>query len=174
MLDAMKTRLISLPLKLSHILFVVIGLAACASSPNFDTAGIDTSLTPQQAVDRIQALQDEPVMWGGVVLVSTNLKDSTQLEILAYPLDSNQRPNRDQEPLGRFLAVQEGYLETTDYAQGRLITVRGTLGDKRIGRVGEAEYTYPVVKINQLHLWLKHGDSTEPQVQFGFGLMIHN
>lgn len=174
MLDAMKIRLISLPLKLSFVLLVVIGLAACASSPNFDTAGIDTSLTPQQAVDRIQSLQDEPVMWGGVVLVSTNLTDSTQLEILAYPLDSNQRPNRDQEPLGRFLAVHEGYLETTDYAQGRLMTVRGTLGEKRIGRVGEAKYTYPVVKINQLHLWSKHGDSTEPQVQFGFGLMIHN
>ena len=161
-------------LRLSLISFVAIALAACATSPNFDTVGIDTSLTPQQAVDGSQTLQGEPVLWGGVVIDSTNFKDSTQLEILAYPLDANQRPSRQQEPLGRFLAVHEGYLETTDYAQGRLITVRGILGDKRTGRVGEAEYTYPVVAINQLHLWSKHGDSTEPQIQFGFGLMIHN
>ena len=149
-------------------------LAACATSPNFDTAGIDTSLTPQQAVAGNQAIQGEPVLWGGVVINSTNLKDSTQLEILAYPLDSNQRPNRQQEPLGRFLAVHEGYLETTDYAQGRLITVRGIIFDNRIGNVGEAEYTYPVVNINQLHLWSKQSGSTESQVQFGIGIMIHN
>jgi outer membrane lipoprotein len=169
-------KIISIPLQLRlSLMFIAASiLAACASSPNFDTAGIDASLTPQQAVDGNQALQGEPVLWGGVVIVSTNLKGSTQLEILAYPLDSSQRPNREQQPLGRFLAVHEGYLETTDYAQGRLITVRGTLGDKRTARVGEAEYTYPVVNINQLHLWPKPGDSTEPQVQFGFGLMIHN
>ena len=146
-------------------------LAACATSPNFDTAGIDTSLTPQLAVAGNQATQGEPVLWGGVVINSTNLKDSTQLEILAYPLDSNQRPNRQQEPLGRFLAVHEGYLETTDYAAGRLITVRGSLAGKRSGYVGEAEYIYPVVNNTQLHLW---SGSSESQVQFGFGLMIHN
>ncbi len=169
-------KIISIALQLRLLLMFIAAsiLAACASSPNFDTAGIDVSLTPQQAIDGNQALQDEPVLWGGVVIVSTNLKNSTQLEILAYPLNSSQRPNREQQPLGRFLAVHEGYLETTDYAQGRLITVRGTLSDKRTGRVGEAEYTYPVVNINQLHLWPKPGDSTESQIQFGFGLMIHN
>lgn len=170
----MKINSISLLLRLSLVLFVAIFLSACATSPNFDTAGIDTSMTPKRAVDESQTLQGEPVLWGGVVINSTNLKDSTQLEILAYPLDSNQKPNREQDPLGRFLAVHEGYLETADYAQGRLITVRGTFGDKRIGKVGESEYTYPVVNINQLHLWSKQDASTESQVQFGFGLMIHN
>ena len=174
MLVTMKINSVSVLLRLSLIFIAAIVLAACASSPNFDTTGIDTSVTPKRAADEGQALQGEPVLWGGVVLVSTNLKDSTQLEILAYPLDSSQRPNREQNPLGRFLAVHEGYLETADYAQGRLITVRGTLGEKRTGRVGEAEYTYPVVKINQLYLWSKYGDSSEPQIQFGFGLMIHN
>jgi outer membrane lipoprotein len=170
----MKINSISFLLRLSLVLLVATFLNACATSPNFDTTGIDTSMTPKRAVDENQVLQSEPVLWGGVVINSTNLKDSTQLEILAYPLDSYQRPNRDQEPLGRFLAVHKGYLETTDYAQGRLITVRGTFGNKRVGRVGEAEYSYPVVNINQLHLWSKQSGSTEPQIQFGFGLMIHN
>jgi outer membrane lipoprotein len=155
----------------SPIILVAIFLTACATSPNFDTAGLDASITPQRSVGEMSTLRGEPVLWGGVVITSTNLKDSTQVEILAYPLNSNQRPNREQKPLGRFLAVHAGYLETTDYASGRLITVRGTLADKRTGRVGEAEYTYPVVNITQLHLW---SDSPESQVQFGFGLMIHN
>jgi outer membrane lipoprotein len=158
-------------LQLLFILFTAILLNACATSPKFDIVGIDTTITPQRAVNESQSLQGEPVLWGGVVIVSTNLKDSTQIEILAYPLDSNQRPNREQEPLGRFLAEHAGYLETTDYAQGRLITIKGTLGGQRSGRVGEAEYVYPVVIIMQQHLW---SDSSKSQVQFGFGLMIHN
>ncbi len=155
----------------SPIVLVAIFLTACATSPNFDTAGLDATIIPQTAVSEMQTLQGESVLWGGVVITSSNLKDSTQVEILAYPLNSNQRPNRDQKPLGRFLAVHAGYLETTDYASGRLITIRGTLSDNRTGRVGEAEYTYPVVNITQLHLW---SDSSGSQVQFGFGLMIHN
>jgi outer membrane lipoprotein len=158
-------------LSLSFILFTAILLNACATSPKFDIVGIDATITPQRAVIENQSLQGEPVLWGGVVIVSTNLKDSTQIEILAYPLDSNQRPNREQEPLGRFLAEHVGYLETTDYAQGRLITIKGTLGDQRSGRVGEAEYVYPVVTIMQQHLW---SGSSKSQVQFGFGLMFHN
>jgi outer membrane lipoprotein len=150
------------------MLLAAIVLSACATSPKFDTVGLDTSITPQTAVGEMSSLQGEPVLWGGVVITSANLKDSTQIEILAYPLNSNQRPNREQKPLGRFLAVHAGYLETTDYASGRLITVRGTLSDKRIGRVGEAEYTYPVVNITQLHLW---SDSPESRVQF---VMISN
>ena len=157
--------------RLSLLLLAAIFLSACATSPKFDTAGVDVNLTPQRAVNEIDVLKSEPVLWGGVVIVSTNLKDSTQIEILAYPLNSSHRPDREQKPLGRFLAVHKGYLETTDYAQGRQITVRGTLSDKSIGRVGEAEYTYPVVNINQLHLW---SGSSESQIQFGFGLMIHN
>ena len=167
----MKINPISLLLHLSLMLLATIVLNACATSPEFDTAGLDATITPQKAVGEISTLQGEPVLWGGVVIASTNLKDSTQLEILAYPLGSNQRPNREQEPLGRFLAVKAGYLETTDYAPGRLVTLRGTLADNRTGHVGEAEYTYPVVNVAQLHLW---SASLEPRVQFGFGLMIHN
>jgi len=153
------------------ILFIATMLAACATSPKFDTAGIDASVTPKRAVSEMPTLQGALVLWGGVIIVSNNHKDSTQIEILAYPLDSYQKPDREQEPLGRFLAVQAGYLETTDYAAGRLITVRGSLSDKRIGHVGEAEYIYPVVNKTQLHLW---SGSSGSQVQFGFGLMIHN
>ena len=153
------------------VLLISIFLTACATSPKFDTAGLDASITPKRAISEMQTLQGAPVLWGGVIIASTNHKDSTQIEILAYPLNSYQKPDREQEPLGRFLAVQTGYLETTDYAAGRLITVRGSLAGKRSGYVGEAEYIYPVVNNTQLHLW---SGSSESQVQFGFGLMIHN
>ena len=164
-------------MKIRHIinpLLAILVLSACATSPKFDVRDVDSSITPKRAIDEIKTLQDVSVLWGGVIIASNNLKDLTQLEILAYPLAINQRPDTEQTPLGRFLAEQDGYLETTDINQGRLITVLGALKDKRIGHIGETEYIYPVVKINQFHLWKKQSDFSEPRIQFGIGVMFHN
>ena len=164
-------------MNMRHIIILLLAaltLTACASTPKFDTSGIDASITPQAAVEKIKSLQGVPVLWGGVIITSNNLKDSTQFEILAYPLDVDQRPDTEKNPLARFLAEQDGYLETSDFTQGRLITVMGALKDTRKGNIGDVEYTYPVVIINQLHLWPKQRDFSEPRIQFGIGIMLHN
>lgn len=164
-------------MNIHHIIILLLAalvLTACASSPKFDTSGIDASITPQVAVEKIKPSQGVSILWGGVIIASNNLKDSTQFEILAYPLDVDQSPDTEKNPLGRFLAEQDGYLEISDFTQGRLITVRGTLKDKRKGHIGDVEYTYPVVRINQLHLWSKQRDLSEPRIQFGIGIMLHN
>jgi len=154
-------------------LLLALLLVSCATRPAFDTEGVDPELTPKRAVVDSGSLHGKDVIWGGIVVAGTNLKESTQLEILAYPLDSSQRPRTNEPALGRFLAIQSGYLETTDYEQGRQITVRGTLGTLRKGQVGESDYLYPVVNIKQLHLWQKEGEYIEPRFHFGIGVMIH-
>jgi outer membrane lipoprotein len=146
-------------------------LQACATTPAFDTSGIDLAITPQQAAARADSLAGSRVLWGGVIIASTNLKDASQLEILAYPLTSNQHPDIDQPPLGRFLARKDGYLETADYSQGRLITLSGTLHNTREGRIGESEYTYPLVQMDQSHLWPRTR-RTEPETRFHFGIGV--
>ncbi|ALP52973.1 hypothetical protein Tel_07280 [Candidatus Tenderia electrophaga] len=157
------------------LILAAVLLQACATTPKFDTSNIALDITPQQAAAKADSLQGTRVLWGGVIIASTNLKEATQLEVLAYPLDSNQRPDLDEAPLGRFLARQSGYLETTDYAQGRLISVSGTLQQTRQGRIGESEYTYPVVAIERLHLWSKaRGGSPETRFHFGIGVLFSN
>jgi len=89
-------------------------------------------------------------------------------------LTSEQRPDTEKPPLGRFLAFQEGYLEASDYAQGCLISISGTQQDKRSGRIGGIKYIYPVLKINQLHLWEKRGDFSEHQFHIGIGIMFND
>lgn len=157
-----------------RLTLVTLLLSACASTPKFDTGGIDLTVTPQRAVAQAEALQGAPLLWGGVIINSSNLQDATQLEILAYPLQSDQRPDTNQTPLGRFIAQQDGYLETSDYAQGRLITVKGTLLPSRAGHIGESEYTYPVLHATQLHLWPKRGSAPETRVHFGIGVLFHD
>lgn len=159
---------------LSLLWLMAVLLAGCASAPTFNTEGVDQSLTPKRAAQDSEAFQGKTVLWGGVIIAATNLKESTQVEILAYPLDSSQRPRSQEQALGRFLAVKPGYLETADYAQGRHITVIGTLGATQSGQVGESTYVYPVVNTSQMHLWPTDGEYTEPRVRFGIGVMIRN
>ena len=135
-------------------LILLLLLGACASAPPvFNTAGVDRSLTPQGVAASPQPATGAVVQWGGVIQSITNLKDSSQVEVLAYPLDHNAQPQGTGNPLGRFIVEQAGYLEPATYAQGRLLTAVGTVTGVRAGKVGETDYNFPLVKARQLHLW---------------------
>lgn len=118
---------------------------------------------------------DTSVVWGGVILESENLADSTRLVMLAYPLDRYQAPRLNQEALGRFVVVISGYLETADYAPDRRLTMTGKVQSVELGKVGAAEYRYPIVSASEHHLWPQgKAFSSEPAVRFGIGINISN
>lgn len=156
---------------------ILLALAGCATAPAFDIGQADTTLTPREAASEGEAsrLQGRLVAWGGVIIAGKNLQDSTQLEVLAYPLDEDHRPRTDTDPAGRFLITHPGYLEIADYAPGRLVTVVGRLVGTHRGRIGEAEYVYPVVAADRLRLWPRAPRTrtdTEPHIHFGIGIGI--
>lgn len=135
------------------ILLVALLLSACASTPAFNTDGVDRTLTPRDVATGPQPATGKHVQWGGIILNTTNLKDSTQIEVVAYPLDNNARPQSDGNPLGRFILEQAGYLEPDTYARGRRITTVGMVTGTRAGQVGDADYNFPVITARQLYLW---------------------
>lgn len=148
-------------------------LGACATGPTFETRGADETLTPREAAQRPDALSGSRVAWGGVIIQGTNLRDSTRLEVLAYPLGGDNRPDTDAGPTGRFLAERPGYLETVNYAPGRLVTVVGPLTGTRTGSIGENEYLYPVVEAQRIQLWPQEPRYyTEPRIHFGVGVGV--
>ena len=147
-------------------------LGACATGPRFDAAGVNHALTPRNAVGKLPAAEGTQVLWGGVILNTTNLKDSTDVEVLGYPLDTDQKPQRDQQPLGRFMFEAKGYLEPATYAKDRMVTVVGKLTRSQAGKVGESDYVYPVVTPGQLYLWPKQGDYNTGGVNFGIGVGV--
>lgn len=150
-------------------------LSACASKP-FEVQGMLDERTPDQVVaaEAASAESDGTVMWGGVLVGSTNLEAETQFEVLGYPLDGQQRPLRGKKPQGRFLIVVDGYVETLDYADGREVSVTGTLEGVRSGKVGEATRRFPVVRADQYHLWPLKSGSESPRFSFGLGVGIGN
>lgn len=159
----------------SHLafLFSVLFLTACAQLPKFDTSQVDKSLLPTHVASDIKNTRGKTVMWGGTILSGKNLKTSTRLEVLAYPLDKDGWPERDQKPLGRFILSEKGYLETADYAKGRTITVVGTVSGIESGKVDESPYTYPIIQSRQLHLWSKGDQKSRTGFHFGVGVIFH-
>lgn len=148
-----------------------VGLSACASKPVMDESGVDKSISPARAVQE-PALRGQLAQWGGVLISTRNLKDKTQLEILTYPLDERGQPDRNAQPLGRILALKAGYLEALDYPTGTLVTVVGAVAPPESGKIGDADYTYPVIEVKQLHRWPPQAERQEPRVRFGIGVGI--
>lgn len=150
----------------------LLTLAACAGGPRFDTARYDAKARPADVAENPEPYADAALLWGGVIVTSTNTQNGTQIEVLAYPLDASQRPDPDRSPDGRFLVLDPRYLETLDYAPGRLLTVAGTLTGTRTGQIGDASYVYPVIVPDQLRLWPKDSQRSGTQFHIGVGAVF--
>ena len=161
------------PITLLILLIIIsIPFAGGCATP-YDIGSADPRVTPHEAAQNVSGMLNHNVAWGGMIAATKNLKDKTELEVVGYPLDSGNRPDYDAAPIGRFLVIQSGYLETADYAPGRLITVVGMVTETRTGTVGEAKYVYPVVAANKLQLWPRSaGGRNEPSIHFGIGIGI--
>ncbi|MCW8831606.1 MAG: Slp family lipoprotein, partial [Gammaproteobacteria bacterium] len=126
----------------------------------------------QSVVAEPEISQGKTILWGGTILDTQNLEDSTQIEVLAYPLNSFHKPLQESKPLGRFIIRHQGYLEAATYAQGRLITVLGNIENSQRGKVGESTYVYPVISTKQLHLWSLHDDQNRTSFHLGIGIRL--
>lgn len=149
-------------------LFIML-LIGCANTPKFDTTGVDATLTPQSVITETETSVGKTALWGGTILNTQNLEKTTQLEMLAYPLNSSNKPMLDSKPLGRFIIRHQGYLEAASYETGKLLTVLGKISQNLKGKVGESEYTYPTINAKQLHLWTAND---EPKTSFHLGIGI--
>jgi len=93
------------------------------------------------------------ILWSGVIINSVNLKEGTMIKVLQKPADTQGRPKDVDDSEGRFLALYPGYLDVAIYSQGRKVTVAGEVQGERIQRLGEIEYTYPLISAKEIHLW---------------------
>ena len=97
--------------------------------------------------------QGKIVLWGGVIIKSTNSKEGTLIEVLEKPLGFRGQPKDVDVSEGRFLILHPKYLDTAIYAQDREITVAGKVIGERTLPLGEIEYSYPVIAPKEMHLW---------------------
>lgn len=141
--------------RLLLIALTTLALTACSTLPeelNIRTA--DTPITDYQQWKNTPPESKKEVRLGGVITQITNQKDKTRIEIANIPISSTGKPDINQAPEGRFVAYVDGFLDPVNYKKGRLISVVGQTMPSEKGKVGEFEYTFPVMKAYGQRLWV--------------------
>ena len=152
---------------------LVLALVACAPAPIYKSAGTAITAAPFQVAESPERFANSDVIWGGRIVQVKNFADHSEVEMLAYPLDASQRPKKNDSGNGRFIAVLRGYAEPLDYPAGALMTVSGKLSGSRAGKVGEANYVFPLVSVAQSHVWTPEEMSKgRNNIHFGVGLGV--
>lgn len=99
------------------------------------------------------AYQGRDVRWGGTIVEVENAADESRLEIIARPLRRGGRPEEADASPGRFIALLDDFIDPAIFAEGRDVTVFGTVAGEREGRIGERAYRYPVIEVRDHVLW---------------------
>ena len=92
------------------------------------------------------------VVWGGTIVSAENLEETTEIEVLESELAYDDTP-KDGISRGRFIVESRGYLETAVYAEGKMITVAGTVKGVKVRKIGKMDYPYPVLTPLQIRLF---------------------
>ncbi len=145
-------------------------LAGCATTDCTPPPG-STKLTPAQ-VSATGGHTGERLRWGGTLASARNLADSTELEVIGYPLNRCGEPRTGAQPIGRFILVKPGYLETADRPAGSRLSATGLITGVRAGQVGGAPYRFPLLQVNELRWWAEEAPVrayTRPWVTIGIG-----
>ena len=116
-------------------------------------AQVAKELTLSEVLKAPEACKGKTVLWSGVIISSVNLTEGTIIEVLQKPADMQGKPKDVDESEGRFLALYPGYLDVAIYNGGRKVTVAGEVQGKKIQRLGEIDYTYPLISAKEIHLW---------------------
>jgi starvation-inducible outer membrane lipoprotein len=111
------------------------------------------AVAPSESARDPAAHQGQVVIWGGVILETVIHAEGTELVILEAPLGTAGEPLSADQSAGRFLAWTTSHFDPEIYHRGRRLTLAGTLEVSQTRLLGDLEYAYPVVRIEQHYLW---------------------
>ncbi len=136
-------------------LWAAIFIFSCAPLSTEVLRQVDETLTFQTVQKNPQDFLGKTVLWGGVIVKTTNRQDETVLEIRQSELDIEKRPKNLDSSAGRFIVHQAGFLDPVIYQEGREITVAGEIAGKEALPLAGIQYTYPVILAKEIYLWEK-------------------
>ncbi|GAM55614.1 starvation lipoprotein slp paralog [Vibrio ishigakensis] len=139
--------------KTLFVLALALFLSGCASLPESLKTEDQNLVTDYQTW--INAPQESltTVRLGGVIAKVDNEAERTRIEVVNLPIENNGKPDINVEPEGRFVAYIDGFVDPVTYSKGRLVSILGNSDGYELGKVGEYEYRFPVMKASGYHLW---------------------
>lgn len=146
-------------------LFVASGCAHPISKELRHQANKD--LTFSRVIQNPEAYTGNIVIWGGLIIETSNPPDGGEILVLQTPLDSGEYPNT-KSTYGQFIAKASTFVDPVIYEKGRKVTLAGQIIGKRVKALGVMKYTYPVVGIKELFLWSKKRVWWQPPSYYGW------
>ncbi|MDZ7696123.1 MAG: Slp family lipoprotein [Deltaproteobacteria bacterium] len=105
--------------------------------------------------------EGQMVLLAGVIVKTTYQPDGkTLIEAYQTQMNFEKRPVNLDMSQGRFLGEYDGFLDSDIYAKGRQVTIAGRFQEIEVMKLGEMDYPYPFLKIEEIHLWEKE----EPRI----------
>ena len=138
------------------VIFLLAALSGCASHPIAESLRQQAQpLTYSQVAANPKTTTGAIVIWGGRIINVVNDTNCGEIYVLQLPISGRGRPaNNDSAAQGRFIAVSPEFLDPAKYPAGSLITVAGPLNGVRSERLQNVFYRYPVLDVEQIHLWM--------------------
>jgi outer membrane lipoprotein len=134
----------------SLILLFIVG---CAHPVSQDIReGLDPDIKFEPLANDPKLFIGKRVLFGGVIVVTRNIKHGTELEIVQKNIGPFGNLEAGDYSGGRFLFFSKGYLEPEIYASERKIIGVGKVTGQKLGKVGDYSYNFPVIEVEELHL----------------------
>jgi outer membrane lipoprotein len=150
-------------------LFLMILFSGCSPISRELRAQADRTLSFQQVFQNPEAYNGKIVIWGGEIIETINQKDGTTfIVVFQRPLDWMGEP-KIQRSEGRFIILVAGYADPYVFKRGRRITVAGEIMGRKVIRLGELEYPYPLLRSKQIYLWGEYYYSPYPYPYYPWG-----
>src|SRR5438445_1757284 len=131
-------------------------LSACSSQrivPESMEPLVDRTVSFQDVLASPESYKGRVLVLGGEVLKAKRLRDSTQIELLQLPLEDGEEPTLDrQQSQGRFLVLQQEFLDPATVVEGARVTIVGEVSGAKTERLDDVEYRYPTLILNHLHM----------------------
>jgi len=140
------------------IALLYLFLTACSGLPNPMRSEPYTHINFNEVKKDIPAYKGMPFRWGGVIINITNKENTSQAQLLFYPLNRYGRPRVVREAKGRFAIARSQFLDPAIFKEGTEVTVTGILTKEIIQKIGKRTLVLPQLDINHIHIWPKRQD----------------
>ncbi len=141
------------------LLLLFIILSGCFTTyretlPSQLSSQIDDTLSFEQVLESPEQHSGKVVLLGGQVLSAKRLKTSTELIILQLPLWESEEPSDElTQSQGRFIALQEEFLDPATIPAGTRVTLVGEITGSSTRSLDETTYTYPTLILKRIQVW---------------------
>jgi outer membrane lipoprotein len=153
---------------LTKIFLAIIFIPGCtyAISPSM-VEQCDKTITFEMLRTDPTLYKGRLVIFGGVIVETSNVKQGTVVTVRQKPLDYWGKPVSTNRTGGDFLLFTPRYLDSLTYGAGREVTVAAEVAGTTLKALGEGEFDQPVLVSKELKLWPREQGRPGTQMQWG-------